>query len=192
MSRLDTATGMSEADFRKLVELDLLRQKLYDDVTKDVPTTGEQVHARHILVAIRTPEPPADTDARGRPDDLTRTRRPPRATLEPRDEAQALARIIEVQQKLGAGEDFAALARQYSDDPGSQTQGGDLGWFAARSGPGQGVRGCGVQPGAGQAQRPGQDAVRLSPDQGGRKGSGPRAGRLYAPDRSSTRRTTRG
>jgi len=51
VTRLNTATGMSEADFRKIIELDLLRKKLYDDVTKDVPTTAEQVHARHILVA---------------------------------------------------------------------------------------------------------------------------------------------
>ena len=67
MSRLGTATGMSEADFRKIVELDLLRQKLYDAVTKDVPTTGEQVRARHILVAIRTPEPPATPTPEGGP-----------------------------------------------------------------------------------------------------------------------------
>jgi len=45
-----------------------------------------------------------------------------------------LARIIEVQQKLGAGEDFAAVALAYSDDPGSKLQGGDLGWFARDQG----------------------------------------------------------
>ena len=33
---------MSEADFRKIVELDLLRKKLYDDVTKDVPATANR------------------------------------------------------------------------------------------------------------------------------------------------------
>ena len=58
---------ISKADFRKIVELDLLRQKLYDAVTKDVPTTGEQVRARHILVAIRTPEPPATPTPEGGP-----------------------------------------------------------------------------------------------------------------------------
>ena len=121
VARLNTATGMSEADFRKIVELDLLRKKLYEDVTKDVPTTDEQVHARHILVAVRTPEPPAAPTPEGgpTPDPNAPT---PAPTLEPRDDAQALARIIEVQQKLGAGEDFAELAKEYSDDPGSKTR----------------------------------------------------------------------
>ena len=133
LARLDGAAGMSEAGFRKIVELDLLRQKLYDDVAKAVPTTGEQVHARHILVAIRTPEPtPEPTPVGGPTPDPNASPTP--APLEPRDEAQALARIIEVQQRLGAGEDFAALAEQYSDDPGSRTQGGDLGWFARDQG----------------------------------------------------------
>jgi hypothetical protein len=133
MSRLNTATGMTEADFRKIVELDLLRQKLYEAVTKDVPTTAEQVHARHILVAVRTPAPAATPTPAGgpTPDPKAPT---PAPTLEPRDDAQALARILEVQQKLGAGEDFAALAVAYSDDPGSKTQGGDLGWFARGQG----------------------------------------------------------
>lgn len=136
LARLKTATGMEDADFRKLVEIDLLRQKLYDAVTKDVPTTAEQVHARHILVTIRTPEPtPAPTATGGPTPDPNATPAPTATpTLEPRDEAQALARIIEVQQKVGAGEDFAELAKQYSDDTGSAANGGDLGWFAQGSG----------------------------------------------------------
>jgi parvulin-like peptidyl-prolyl isomerase len=133
LSRLDISTGMREADFRKIIELDLLRQKLYDAIANDVPTTAEQVHARHILVAIRTPEPAATPTPEGGPTPDPNAPTPTPAP-EPRDEAQALARIIEVQQKLAAGEDFAALAAQYSDDPGSAVQGGDLGWFARDQG----------------------------------------------------------
>lgn len=47
-----------------------------------------------------------------------------------RDEQQARELAEEVAAKLAAGEDFAALARQYSDDPGSALRGGDLGWNA--------------------------------------------------------------
>ncbi|MCL5031337.1 MAG: peptidylprolyl isomerase [Bacteroidetes bacterium] len=45
------------------------------------------------------------------------------------DSAAAKARVDTVMQKLKAGADFAALAKEYSDDPGSKQQGGDLGFF---------------------------------------------------------------
>jgi parvulin-like peptidyl-prolyl isomerase len=127
LTQLKQVAGLSQADYRALIEGDLLRQKLYEAVTKDVPATEEQVHARHILVMIRTPEPTPTPAPTGQPtptpDPLAT---PPPA---PRDEAQALARIIEVQQKLGAGGDFAQLAQEYSDDSGSAANGGDLDWF---------------------------------------------------------------
>lgn len=46
-----------------------------------------------------------------------------------RTDAEARALAEEIRQRILAGEDFAALARQYSDDTGSGAQGGDLGWF---------------------------------------------------------------
>ena len=60
-----------------------------------------QTHARHIL--IRTGELTSNSEARNR---IERIR----------------ARII-------AGEDFSKLAKAHSDDPGSSTNGGDLGWI---------------------------------------------------------------
>lgn len=41
-----------------------------------------------------------------------------------------MPRIEELQQKLNNGESFEDLAREYSEDPGSARQGGDLGWVA--------------------------------------------------------------
>jgi hypothetical protein len=47
----------------------------------------------------------------------------------PYTDAEALALANELRERTLAGEDFAALAAAYSDDPGSAANGGDLGWF---------------------------------------------------------------
>ena len=46
----------------------------------------------------------------------------------PEGDDEVLARANELVARLDAGEDFAALARELSEDPGSATLGGDLGW----------------------------------------------------------------
>ena len=48
------------------------------------------------------------------------------------DDARALAESVLVRAR--AGEDFAALAREFSDDEGSAQRGGDVGWFRRGSG----------------------------------------------------------
>ena len=60
----------------------------------------EQAHVRHILV---------------KPSEI-------------RSEADTQALIEDIHRRLVAGEDFATLARLYSEDPGSALAGGDLGW----------------------------------------------------------------
>ena len=65
--------------------------------------TSPEVHARHILIAAN-PQVPAD-----------------------RQKARQKAEGLLTQLKNGG--DFAQLAAQNSDDPGSKTQGGDLSWF---------------------------------------------------------------
>lgn len=61
----------------------------------------EEVHVRHILIK----------------------------TSAVRDSEQAQQLAEQLHQRLLAGEDFAELARQYSQDPGSARDGGDLGWM---------------------------------------------------------------
>jgi peptidyl-prolyl cis-trans isomerase SurA len=60
----------------------------------------EQTHARHILV--KTSEIMDDNDARDK--------------------------LLALKERLEKGEDFAKLARENSEDPGSMLAGGDLGW----------------------------------------------------------------
>ncbi len=65
----------------------------------------QEVHARHILL---------------RPNDQ-------------RDAQQTGQRAKELHRRLSEGGDFAQLAEQYSEDPGSRKQGGDLGWQSPAS-----------------------------------------------------------
>ena len=65
---------------------------------------GERVRASHILVAV-----PQNAEAT--------------AKVKARQKAEGLLK------KIRAGEDFATLAKENSEDPGSAIQGGDLGYF---------------------------------------------------------------
>jgi parvulin-like peptidyl-prolyl isomerase len=71
----------------------------------------EQVRARHILIRVQG----APTPVRPGQKDLT--------------DAEALAKAQDLRKRIQAGEDFAQLARQESDDTGSAANGGDLGFF---------------------------------------------------------------
>lgn len=78
--------------------------KSYYEKNRDKIDEPEKVSVRHILIRV---EKNAST----------------------KEKSQALNKIKEVQQKLKKGEDFTKLAREYSEDPGSQKNGGDLGFI---------------------------------------------------------------
>jgi parvulin-like peptidyl-prolyl isomerase len=73
------------------------------------PPPEEQIRASHILVAYK--------GAHG-------------SSTTPRTKEQAKRRAEEIAKKARGGAAFAALAKQYSDDPGSGPRGGNLGSFA--------------------------------------------------------------
>lgn len=91
--------------------LELKKSSFFDQVTvkddelqaayeKETANLAEQRRAAHILIEVN--------------DKVT--------------EAQAKAKIEEIQARLAKGEQFEALAKEFSQDPGSASNGGDLGF----------------------------------------------------------------
>ncbi len=109
---------LSEEDFRIALDQQT-RQQLYQQqveealVPEDDFTASEEpdrVQARHILLQVDVPEtaPQAERDAAF---------------------AARLAEAEDVVARLRDGADFAELAAEVSDDPGSRDTGGDVGFF---------------------------------------------------------------
>jgi hypothetical protein len=130
--------GLTMAEYREIIRARLLRDRLSATIgAEDVTTTEEQVRASHILLRPREPEPTPTPLPDGAPTpEPTATATPlpagaptPEPTPAPRDDDATKALAEELRQRILAGEDFATLAKEYSEDPGSAVNGGDLGWF---------------------------------------------------------------
>lgn len=67
-------------------------------------TRPERRHVRHILIALE-------------------------AGVDEAEEKAAEADIADIRERIAGGEDFTAVAKELSQDPGSATQGGDLGFI---------------------------------------------------------------
>ncbi len=89
---------------KKIVVTDKETKDFYEK-HPDLFKQPEQVRACHILIKVE-------------------------AGADQQKKAQAIQRIKEIQKKLKDGQDFAALAKKYSEDPGSSVKGGDLGYFS--------------------------------------------------------------
>jgi parvulin-like peptidyl-prolyl isomerase len=109
------AQGFTPEQYRTVHEMTALSTKLFDELTKDVTVSDEEVLAyytqnqasypesrdvRHILIAVK----------KGGKVDY----------------AASKAKADELYAELEGGADFAALAKANSDDPGSKAQGGKL------------------------------------------------------------------
>jgi len=79
-------------------------EKFYKE-NEDKFAMPEQVHCSHILIRTAEDAKPEEKDA-------------------------ARKKAEELQVRCVSGEDFAALAKEFSQDPGSAPKGGDLGFFA--------------------------------------------------------------
>ncbi|MGD1042014.1 MAG: peptidylprolyl isomerase [Sedimentisphaerales bacterium] len=87
-----------------IVEVNDAEAKAFYDENKEDFNKPEQVKASHILVKVA-----------------------PTAT--PEEKTAAKAKIDGLLKQVKGGGDFAALAKENSDDPGSKIMGGDLGFF---------------------------------------------------------------
>jgi len=117
-----TATNRLLDQLRSDARHDIAVQKMIDaEIAQKIPVKPEQltdfytknpdqfkqperVHASHILIGV-----PRGADAAAK--------------------AQAQAKAEQVLKDVKAGKDFAALAKEHSQDPGSAPNGGDLGFF---------------------------------------------------------------
>jgi parvulin-like peptidyl-prolyl isomerase len=88
----------------------------YDENQEELFTKPEQFKVSHILIEIKT-----DTLQKGN------SKKAKQAEIKANKEAQE--KIESIYQRAKKGEDFAALARQYSDEEGSKEKGGELGFL---------------------------------------------------------------
>lgn len=98
--------GLDYNDFREMLKSDILLGKMSAKIKSEVTVTADdlrEVRARHILIAFKTPGM--------------------------KDDPEAKTRAVEILTKIKQGENFASLAAKYSDDKGSASKGGDLGYF---------------------------------------------------------------
>jgi len=97
-------SGLSWNDFKRLLKDDMMVQKMIQKTREGVsvsPNDLREIKARHILIRIKAGK---EIEAKKLAEDLL--------------------------EKIKKGEDFAALAKKYSEDPGSKNSGGELGFFS--------------------------------------------------------------
>jgi parvulin-like peptidyl-prolyl isomerase len=94
--------------------------------TASITATGEGTPAD---AAVETPMDDAAEATDAAETTAVETEDEPASTPVVRDEEATLALAQELRQRILAGEDFAALAAEYSEDTSNAGSGGDLGWF---------------------------------------------------------------
>lgn len=113
--------GNLDAIKRQLL-VEKLKEKVEGRISvsdEEVKQSFEEVKARHILIS-----PEAEARRAG---EAAKKKDAPSEKVD--GDALARDKAKRLLERLKKGEDFAALAKQYSDDKGSAERGGDLGWI---------------------------------------------------------------
>ena len=91
------------------------------DLTAKISVDDAQLKAYYDEQKAKTPERFSQAEQR-------RVRHILLSVNDPKEDAAVKAKAESILKRLQAGEDFAKLAKEFSQDPGSANQGGDLGW----------------------------------------------------------------
>ncbi|HVC02312.1 MAG TPA: SurA N-terminal domain-containing protein [Steroidobacteraceae bacterium] len=97
-----------------------------EKIAAGIPVTDAQLHAYFEDQKAKNPQNFVQPEERRVSHILI-------AVTNPKDDAAAKAQAEAVFKRAESGEDFAKLAKEYSQDPGSAKQGGDLGWNDRKS-----------------------------------------------------------
>jgi len=98
--------GQTLSGFKKMIKEEIIVSKMANRIKGEVTVTPNdlrEVKASHILILSRGSDAKSDFEARAKAEDIL--------------------------QRIKKGENFAALALKYSEDPGSAKMGGELGYF---------------------------------------------------------------
>ncbi|HSB09441.1 MAG TPA: peptidylprolyl isomerase [Blastocatellia bacterium] len=125
LDRSQTLAGAYLSDLQKNADK-LVTDEDIDAYFKEHPSDFDEVRVRHILVSTQPQAEPEDeeqaTDAKDK--DKKPAAKPKTLT---KDEARAKAQGL--LERVRKGEDFAKLAKENSDDPGSKDKGGEYDFF---------------------------------------------------------------
>jgi len=141
-TRSVTLIEVSSEDFRTEIEIDPADIEAYYQDNLDRYMTTEQVQISFVELDAQdlTADIPEldETGLRQRYEAARQRYLTPEArraahiliqTGEDREQAAAITLASELRERIEAGEDFAALAEEFSEDPISAEEGGDLGWI---------------------------------------------------------------
>lgn len=136
LKSLGERAGFSEADFRRIFEAMLLRQKLQEAMGQEVPTIADQVHARQVQVESEEQAQAIMTLLNKDTDDASalgaiRFLLAQGEEVKTEEEIKAEKDPQKLLTQLRESDDpFAFLAQNFSKDTTNKDQGGELGWFS--------------------------------------------------------------
>jgi peptidyl-prolyl cis-trans isomerase D len=128
---------LKKDDFKKLVTPSEAELRAHFEANKDRYKIKEQRRAQYLLISLQSLAATLSVTDKEMQDEWTRQGHEETVDAahilfevkDPSKEAEVKARAEAILKRAKAGEDFAALAKKYSEDPDSAKQGGDLGPF---------------------------------------------------------------